>query len=448
VEAGDLQSVSPWLAGIRDRRDALEGEHDADVVIVGAGLTGLSTALALRRDGLDTVVLEAQTSGFGASGRNAGHLTPTIGKDLFTLTRMYGHERVQALVALQELAISHVEALLRRHSIDCRYEPVGNVVAAVHEKQHRNIDRAAAAAAAHGVPGELLDADALERRGLPRAFTRGFFEPHGGVLNPGLYVRGLLTAALGAGAAVYDDSPVVAVEDAPSPVAITPRGRVRARLLVLATNAYTPALPTARHLRRAGMRLQVQLFASAPLTDEQLARVGWRGREGIYTAHEALESYRLSAGNRIVGGSKWVRAGFGDRELDDVDARIAARLEQVFHARFPELADVAVDRHWGGPIFLPLDFLPRLGRGGRHGNMIHSLGYAGHGVALASYAGEMIADLIQDRDGPGAALWSRRALPTPPEPLRWIVYRGIKSALEWLDRRVDRRARGRPRPGC
>jgi glycine/D-amino acid oxidase-like deaminating enzyme len=266
------------------------------------------------------------------------------------------------------------------------------------------------------------------------------------VLNPGLYVRGLLAAAVGAGASVFDESPVVDIEDGTSPVVITPGGRVRADTVVFATNAYTPDLPTVRHLRRTGTRLQVQLFASAALTDEQMARIDWRGREGVYTAHEALESYRLSAGNRIVGGSKWVRAGFGDKPLDDVDARIAARLEQVFHARFPELADVGIDRHWGGPIFLPVDFLPRLGRGGRHGNMIHSVGYAGHGLGLASYAGEMIADLVQDRDGPGAALWSRRALPTPPEPLRWIVYRTLKGALEWFDRRVDRRATGRPRP--
>ena len=426
-----------------DRQPALVGDIQTDVVVVGGGYTGLSAALALRHEGLDVVVLEAETSGFGASGRNAGHLTPTIGKDLFTLTRTYGHERVQALVDLQETAISHVEALIERHSIDCHYEAVGNIVAAVHEKQHRNVDRAAAAAAAHGAPGELLDGDELERRGVPRAFTRGFFEPHGGVLDPGLYVRGLVAAAVEASASVYDDSPVVAIEDGQLACVKTPLGSVKARFVVLATNAYTPRLRSVRHLRNAGTRLQVQLFRTAPLSDEQLARIVWRGREGIYTAHESLESYRLTADNRIVGGAKSVRAGFGDNELADVDAPTATRLEEAYRARFPELHDVAIDRHWGGPIFLPLDFLPRLGRGGRHGNIVHSVGYAGHGLALASYAGEMIADLIHDRDGLGTVLSARRSLPTPPEPFRWIVFRLIKGGLEAIDRRVDKQARGR-----
>jgi len=441
----DLDRVSPWLAGISDRRPAFEGEVTTDVVVVGGGYTGLSTAIALRQEGLEVVVLEAETAGFGASGRNAGHLTPTVGKDLFTLTRTYGHSRVQALVDLQEAAISHVESLIQRHGIDCQYEAVGNIVAAVHEKQHRNVDRAAAAAAAHGAPGELLDADELERRGVPRAFTRGFFEPHGGVLNPGLYVRGLLAAAIEAGAAVYDDSPVIDVEDGKPARVKTPHGSVKAQLVVLGTNAYTPGLRCVRHLRRAGTRVQVQLFSTAPLNDEQLSRIDWHGREGVYTAHEALESYRLTADNRIVGGSKWVRTGFGNNEPADVDAGIATRLEQLYRVRFPELLDVAVDRHWGGPIFLPLDFLPRLGRGGRFGNIVHSVGYAGHGVALASYAGEMIADLIQDRDGLGTVLSSRRGLPTPPEPLRWILFRVIKAGLEAMDRRVDRQAKGRAR---
>jgi glycine/D-amino acid oxidase-like deaminating enzyme len=295
----------------------------------------------------------------------------------------------------------------------------------------------------HGAPGELLDGDELERRGLPRAFTRGFFEPHGGVLDPGLYVRGLLTASIESGATVYDDSPVVGVEDGRVACVRTPVGSVKAQFIVLATNGYTPRLRSVRQLRNAGTRLQVQLFRTAPLTDEQLARVDWHGREGIYTAHESLESYRLTYDNRIVGGAKSVRAGFGNNELEDVDTSTAGRLEAAYRARFPELHDVVIDRHWGGPIFLPLDFLPRLGRGGRHGNIVHSVGYAGHGLALASYAGSMIADLIHDRRGLGTVLSARCGLPTPPEPLRWILFRLIKGALEAIDRRVDKQASGR-----
>jgi gamma-glutamylputrescine oxidase len=424
--------VSPWLAEVDEPGPPLDGERHADVAVVGAGFTGLSSALALTRAGLRVVVLEAEGVGFGASGRNAGHLTPTIGKDLPTLTKMYGRARVRGLVHLAETAIAHVERLIEEHRIDCHYEPVGNVIAAVHPRQHASLDRAAAAAAAHGIPGEILEPEEMERRGLPRAFTRGYLEPHGGILDPGRYVRGLRRAACAAGAELYEHTPVTAI-DGQEPLAVhTPHGRVVCRHVVLATNAYTPALG---RLGAAAIRLQVQLFQTEPLTARQLAAVGWHGREGIYTAHEILESYRLTADNRIVGGSKTVRYGFGGRILPEVDAATSALIAETFRRRFPELADVPIARHWGGPIFMSLDFLPVIGR---RGNVLHAVGYAGHGIALASYAGEMIADLLLGRAGAGAPLWSRRHLPTPPEPLRWLAFMGLRAFFAGVDRRTDR----------
>jgi len=430
---------SAWLADapVGELRPPLDADTGADVCIIGAGMTGLSSALALRAEGLDVVLLDAEMAGFGASGRNAGHVTPTVGKDLPTLARMYGAERVAALVELQETSISHVERLIAEHRIECNYEPVGNVIAAVHPRQHRNLDVAAETAARYGVAGEMLEAHDMERRGLPRAFTRGWFEPHGGILDPARYVAGLRRAALDAGVRLYEHTPVIRIDEGPTAVVVTPRAVVRAGLVVIGTNAYTPSL---RRMSSAGMRIQVQLFRTAPLDDRQLAAVGWPGREGVYTAHEILESYRLTADNRIVGGSKLIRSGFGSFHAPDVDASTSRGLELLFRRRFPELGDVDVTDHWGGPIMMSLDFLPVIGRGGEHDNIIHSIAYAGHGVPLASYAGEMVADLIAGRDGPGKALWARRSIPVPPEPLRWLAFRGLTRLFEWMDARVDRSA--------
>ena len=431
----NLAELSPWLAGSPAGQPALQGDVEADVAVVGAGFSGLSSALALRREGLRVAVLEARVAGYGASGRNAGHLTPTIGKDLPSLTLMYGRERVSGLLSLAETAISHVESVIEKYSIDCDYQAVGNVIAAVHPRQHRAVDRAARAAAEHGLPGELLDHSALRQRGLPGAFTRGYLEPHGGVLDPGKYLRGLRRAAIEAGAQLFEDSPVRAIEDGPPAIVETAAGRVRCRHVVIATNAYTPSLsrfgPTA-------LRIQVQLFRTAPLRPEQLERVGWQGGEGIYTAHEILESYRLTPDRRILGGSKFIRAGFGRRVLPDTDPRIGQALESAFRQRFPELEEVPIEQHWGGPIYMSLDFLPIVGRGGARGNILHSVGYAGHGIAQASYAGEMLADLLLERSGPGSALWSRRNIPMPPEPLRWLAFQGLTRYFEGVDRRVDR----------
>ena len=432
---------SPWMEDAPIAGEPLSGEATTDVCVIGAGYTGLSSALALRREGLDVVVLEAEVVGFGASGRNAGHLTPTIGKDLPTLLRMYSRERVRALLHLQETAISYVERLIREYAIDCGYEATGTVIAAVHPRQHAAIDRAARAALSMGIAGELLDEAGMNRRDLPRAFTRGYFEPHGGVLDPGRYVRGLGAAARKAGARIFENSPAVSVEEGEKPVVRTSSGAVRCRHVVIATNAYTPLLG---RLASAGIRIQVQLFKTEPLTPEQLRMVGWHGREGIYTAHEILESYRLTRDNAIVGGSKFIRSGYGNRVLPDVDDVAARRIVATFRERFPELGDVRIAREWGGPIFLSLDFLPVVGRSKKRGNILHSLAYAGHGVALASYAGEMVADMLLERDGPGRVLWGRWKLPTPPEPLRWLAFQSITRFLTAVDRRADANAPRRP----
>jgi glycine/D-amino acid oxidase-like deaminating enzyme len=173
-----------------------------------------------------------------------------------------------------------------------------------------------------------------------------------------------------------------------------------------------------------------------PLDPAAREALGWRERQGVYTAHEILESYRLTADGRVVGGSRFIRYAYDGRPLPDVDPGIAGRLEDIFRRRFPELGPIRIARHWGGPIGFALDFLPHVGRGGPHRNVLYAIGYAGHGVALASYAGRMIADLLLEREGPGAALWTRRHVPLPPEPLRWGVATALIGLFEWMDRRA------------
>ncbi|HWP66054.1 MAG TPA: FAD-binding oxidoreductase [Candidatus Limnocylindria bacterium] len=417
---------------------ALPAGATADVCVIGGGLTGLSVARALRELGLSVVVLEARHAGFGASGRNAGHLTPVIGKDLPTLTTLFGRERARRLIALVQTAIEHVEHTIRDCAIDCAYEPVGNVLAAVHPRQHKTVDATAAAGEALGLDGELLDAAAMRRRGLPEAFTRGYFMRRGGILDPGRYVVGLLGAARAAGVEIYEQTPVLRIEDGDPVLVHTRHGRVRASAAVIATNAYTPELG---RLRSTALRVQVSLFRTAPLPAAERQAIGWPGREGIYTAHEVLESYRLTADDRIVGGAKRVRYAYGGRPLGD-DPATHAFIEGAFRARFPPLGGVDVTERWSGPIAFALDFLPAVGCLGRHRNVYYSIGYAGHGLALASYAGPMIADLMQGRDGPGSALWAHWKVPLPPEPLRWLTVRAINGLLERKDHRIDRQLAG------
>ena len=433
-----FEEISPWVEAPKELQPPLEDDLRADVVVIGGGYTGLSTALSLRAQGVDVALLEQGFAGSGASGRNAGHLTPTIGKDLPTLLRLYGKERTAQLVRFANAAVDYTEETIRKHWIDCEYEPSGNILAGVHPKQEARLRKAVEVAGGLGANMRFVPEGEMRERGLPPAFCFGVFEECGGTLHPGRYVMGLRRAALAAGVRLFEDSALVALEDGPKVTARTKHGTVEADFAVLATNAYTK---TTGRKPRTVAPLRVSLFESEPLAQAQLDALGWRSREGIYTAHEVLESYRLTARNTIVGGSKLVRYAWGGALPAGYDPGAFAAIEGAFRERFPTLRDVPVACYWGGWIGLTLDFLPVLGVEGTHQNVLYGLGYAGHGVAQATLMGAMLALRIQGREHEWEAALRRRTLDWPPEPLRWLGAKLIKGALTALDRRTDRQIR-------
>ena len=438
-ETIEFLNVSPWVASPPDLQPGLAVERSVDVAIIGAGFTGLSTALALKRAGVDVVVLERDFAGFGASGRNAGHLTPTIGKDLPTVLMLFGKRRAADLVRFADDAVRCVEDTIRAERIACDYLPTGNIMAAVHPKQEGRMRKAAAVAAEIGARVRFLDGAELRARGVPPAFLSGALEECGGTLDPGKYVMGLRRAVLDAGVPLYEQTPVHEITDGPRPCVRAGTGAIKAERVVLATNAYTPALG---RLRYTVCPLYVTLFETAPLTSAQLAALGWPGKEGIYTAHESLESYRLTARGTIVGGAKAVRYCYGGALNGGADARTQRLVVGAFRDRFPELAEVAIAHAWGGWIGMTLHFLPVLGSTGANRNIHYAVGYNGHGVAAATAMGTILADRILGRANEHAGTLTRFVPPIPPEPLRWLMVRGIMSVLDAVDARIDRQVRG------
>jgi glycine/D-amino acid oxidase-like deaminating enzyme len=426
-----------------DRQPPLVGDARTDVAIVGGGLTGLSTALALRRAGVDAVVLEREFCGFGASGRNAGHLTPTIGKDLPTLLMMYGEERTKAIVRFADHCVHRTEALLAEWGIDCDYAPSGNVMAVVHPKQEKRLRRGADVAAKVGAPVQFLEPAEMRARGLPPAFLCGALEKAGGTLDPGKMVMGIRRTALAAGVRIHEGTRVLDVTTTPNVVVRTAHGTLRADRVVMATNAWT------REIGVPGNKivpLYVTLFETAALGDAQLAALGgWPRREGIYTAHEVLESYRLSAGRTIVGGSKMPRYVWGGRPGDHggPDDRCQSIVARGFRDRFPELAELPIARFWGGWIAVTINFLPSIGPLGSDGRLWHALGYNGHGVAQATAVGEILADGLTGRDNEWARVFPKPAPTLPPEPFLWLTARGLLGFFGAIDRVTDAQIRAR-----
>ena len=435
--------ISAYLESPPEREPTLAGDARADVAIVGGGLTGLSTALALKRSGVDAVVLEREFCGFGASGRNAGHLTPTIGKDLPTLLMLYGRERTAAIVRFADHCVHRTEELIAELGIACDYAPSGNVMAVVHPKQEKRLRRAAELAGTVGSNVRFLEREEMRARGLPPAFLSGALEGAGGTLDPGKLVLGLRRAALAAGVRIHEGTRVTRIDEGSAPVVRTAQGDVRAERVVMATNAWT------REIGSPGAKLvplYVTLFETEPLDDVQLAAIGgWPRREGVYTAHEILESYRLTARRTIIGGSKGPRYHWGARPAGygGPDAPCQDVIVRGFRDRFPALAKLPIARFWGGWIAMTLSFLPSIGAHASDGRQWHALGYNGHGVAQATAVGEILADSIAGRDNEWARVFPKPAPTLPPEPLLWLAARGLLALFAAIDRRTDRQIRTR-----
>jgi glycine/D-amino acid oxidase-like deaminating enzyme len=430
--------TSPWLEEPATLQPALTDSTSADVVIVGGGLTGLSAALSLRTEGADVVVLEREFAGSGASGRNAGHLTPTIGKDLPTVLRLFGRERALELVKFADAAVDYTVDLIRERNFECDYMESGNLLAAVHSKHTRRLEKAAETARGLGAHVRFLPTERLRERGVPPAFVSAVLEERGGTLHPGRYVSALRNAAIESGVRLFEQTNVREIVDGAKVTARTNGGDVSASSAVLATNAYTAS--TGRRVNHV-MPVRVSLFETEKLDEATLETLDWKGREGIYTSHEALENYRLTAHGTLTGGSKVVRYHYGGALPSVPDPKAFTEIEKAFRERFPTLSSVPIAHFWGGWIGMTVDFIPQFGCEGGHDNVHYGIGFNGHGVAQATLVGSMLARRVLGGEHELAPALRRRLWAWPPEPLRWIGAKLLIGGLALIDARTDRQTR-------
>ncbi|MBM4335973.1 MAG: FAD-dependent oxidoreductase [Deltaproteobacteria bacterium] len=430
-----------WLEPPVQLAPRLEGDLRCDVAVVGGGITGMCAALRLAERGVDVALVEAEFCGAGASGRNAGHVTPTIGKDIVSVIRQAGRERGARLIRFAERAVEFWEETIASRGIECEYVRSGNVVAGVHPRHREPLRKSAELARELGVKASFLDEAAMRARGLPPAFRFGVLEGCGGHMHPGKYGLGLRRALLASGARVFEQTPVQTLQLRSEPRVETAGGSLRARKLLLCTNAYTPV--AFRLLRHKMVPARVHQFITRPLTSAERDSLGWRGGEAIYTAHEILENYRITADGRVVGGSKDVNVAFGNRLPEACQPDSFRLIERAFRERFPTLSGVPIERYWGGYIAITLDFLPVHGALAG-GQALYYGGCNGHGVPTCTLMGATLADEALGEKAEIARALDRFELPWPPEPLRWLG----GQALLWYLRRADRRVDDELRAGA
>jgi glycine/D-amino acid oxidase-like deaminating enzyme len=430
--ATERLSFSGWIDSPADPNPALEGEHHCDAVVIGGGLTGMAAALRLDELGADVVLLESAFCGWGASSRNAGHLTPTIGGDPQLLATLF-RRRAPELVRLADAAVHFTEGLIADRGIDCEYQPGGNVSAALSDGQMKRAEKIVEFLAGCGGEVELVDG---REAGLPHCFRGGILERAGGVLNPGLFTRGLRAAVLASGVTVHEQSAVESIDAGGADVVVrTPAGSVRAGRALLATNAYARDLAFAPS--RVVAPLYVTLAETEPIAPGRLEDAGWASTKGLYTQHVILESYRRTQRGTVVFGSRLPQTPRGVLGARVPDPRIVADVVRGFHERFPSLRDIAADRAWGGWIAMTPSWLPVAGEASP--NVFYALGYNGHGLSQAPYMGTLMADRLAGREAHDdlAAIWrdSPRFVPAP-------IFTSPALRLGWaIDRISDRMIR-------
>ncbi|OUS94726.1 FAD-binding oxidoreductase [Rhodococcus sp. NCIMB 12038] len=377
-----------WIDPPTDVRPPLTEDLTCRVAVIGGGLAGMSTALRLAERGVDTVLLEAEFCGYGSASRNAGQLASAPGGDI-QLLNLFFRKRMPAIIRLTENAAHHVEDLIETLGIDCDYEPTGNVFTAVSRGQMGRVRRVAKILRGAGAHVEEGSSREL---GVPHGFVNGLREVHGGIMNPGKFTRGLRGAVLSSSARVFEQSKVADIaRDGAGVVVSTPRGVVRAQKVVLATNAFAGEWDIAP--KRLSSPMWVVEVETEPIDPERLAALGWTSRSGLVTQHNIMENYRLTSRNTIVCGVRRIERGKSyPLPEKSPDPALVAELADAFARRFPTLADVAVDRAWGGWIAITSTWLPIAGKIGD--DVFYSVACNGHGLAQAPYLGSLIADLI------------------------------------------------------
>ena len=372
----------------------LEGDGETDIAVIGGGYAGLSAALHLARAGEAVTVLEAKSPGWGASGRNGGFCC--LGgalHDHSTLTRRYGEGQAAEWIEAEKQAIALVEALIAAHGIDVARHSEGEVVLAHAPRVYRGFAADKAHHEAHGIATEILPPEALAECGLRAAGIHGGLHVKLGFgLDPGAYAASLARAAAGAGADIRGESPVSGIRrEAGGYRLTTPRASLTARRVLIATNGYSSD-DVPRWLAGRFLPMQSSVMVTRPITAEEQAAQGWSSDLMAYDSRSLLHYVRLMPDGRFLFGMRGAMRSNAAHE-----ARVVRRIRQHFEAMFPAWRGVETAHFWSGFVNFSRSGLPFVGPIPDMPGAFAAMGWHGNGVAMASYGGALVADVIRGR---------------------------------------------------
>jgi glycine/D-amino acid oxidase-like deaminating enzyme len=448
----DYRGISFWMDSLDESlapRPPLPGDMDVDVVIVGAGYTGVWTAYYLLQSDPSTrvAVVEREIAGYGASGRNGGWCSALFAASDARLAREFGLDAMHAMRRAMNNTVDEVGRVVAAEGIECHFRKSGTVSVARSAAQEAALRAEVEEARKHGIgEDDLRWLDEVEARSLMRATSvrGGTFTPHCAAIHPARLARGLAATVERLGGQIFEQTEVVDISTGSRPSVFTRQGRVSARTVVLATEGYTAQV--AGHLRDM-LPLYSMMIATEPLGDEQVKALGEALASGatFNDGRHLLIYGQVTADGRLAFGGRGapyhynseIRPGF-DRD-SGVHSRLPVTLAELFPEVFPSVADVRVTHRWGGPIGIHRDWFPSVGID-RAAGVAAAGGYVGDGVATTNLAGRTLADLVLGRSTELTALpWVGHESPRwEPEPLRWLGVNGGLRLMALADRLEER----------
>ena len=403
----------------------LKGTIKTDVAIVGGGFTGLAAAHHLHQAGVSCAVIEANDVGWGASGRNGGMAVPRFKKGFAALASQYGDAMALRLHAMIHDALDTLEATVKTYDIECGFVQCGHLTAAHSQAAHAALaaDTEWLARNAQDRVPRLLDKGAMAAETGTDVYVGGYLDARGAGIHPLNYARGLGRALAERGVPIFVGSPVLRIDDDQAAIE-TDQGRVEARHVILATNAYSDLTPSSRALHRRVVPVTTSVIATAPLTPN-LAQEVLPTRRLVSDTKHLMNYFRIVADNRILFGG---RGSINGRHSDAVFAGLRAALTRTY----PDVALTEITHVWSGKVAVTLDDFPHLGKLSER--VFYAAGYGGRGVALTNLLGKYLAHMITGRPVDAGPISQNRFAPIPFHGLRIPIMQIVAAYYQVRDK--------------
>ncbi|NUL60441.1 FAD-dependent oxidoreductase [Brevibacterium luteolum] len=433
-----------WLDSTRSlarRRERLEGDVHADVVIVGAGYTGLWTAYWLKRNdpALDVVVLDQEYVGFGASGRNGGWITgKTVGLRKNLISDTVSREAVAAMERVCHQAVYEIDDLMKSENKDIDAHRGGWMQIARTDSELERLKAHVTADRAWGFNEDelrLMDAEETYSRVHVSGVTGGIFSPYSVKCNPAKLAYAIAELCEDMGVTIYENTHV---EDITHGDCRTSRGHAFGKLVVLATEGYTSAMPG---MKRELLPMISSMVVTEPLSAEAWQEIGWDGYECMSGAQHMYFYSQRTADDRIAIGGRGIPYFWGSQfdRNGELDRNTIQQLTDTLRGLFPTVP-MEFAHAWRGILGVPRDWSPFVDVN-RSTRLVRVGGYAGQGVTAAYVAGRTVADIATEKSsGLTTSSWVRKVPRNwEPEPLRWIGSRAVQTLYQFADNIEHRR---------